>query len=685
MTAPWVVVTRRVAEALRWIPVVRLALLLGAVISVVYTAERAVWPVVPIRWAWWASPVACGLFLLVTWRSCRSGWVSAVERRRAALWIEEQGTAPPDFSLVTAVEMAPAAVSAALDRAATARVHGLSLSTALWRMRRTAWMGPAVLLGGSLLVRALPSVVRHVAERARDGTLPPRAAPSMPLGPWQVSVQPPVYAAQPVQELGDGSLVRALPGSTLRITGEGAPPAVGQGTPLVIATTAEGWRGLLVTSATPAALRLSRGGRTRQLLLEPVTDSTPRLRLDLPMRDTVLRQAEGQLRLEAEVRDDLGLADAAFDLLITSGEGERFTVKSVQMAAVRWRPSDAVRAYRLRAVLALGSLELGPGDVVHLRAVARDHQPDSVRRVGTSETRAFRIARAGEYDSVAVEAAAPLPVDSSRLSQRMLLRLTQALDLRQTRMARADVQREASRLARDQGKLRQQIGDLVFQRLSGESPAEHAHSVDDGHAHGVEVQGGRLTALLDEGNDAPVIAVNQPLLEAYNAMWDAGRALEIGDPHGAIPPMRRALVAIEKARAASRVYLRGTPPRVILDLARIRLVGRDTGRGAPRPSRAVIPNRGPTFDGRLVRAVRLAAAPASGRADPLAARDSLALLRLEALADAPAFAAAVDRLLAAMTRGGDVTAEVAAARRVLGIVDRTPVSIWSRMPGGDAR
>jgi len=685
VTAPWAVATRRAAEALRWIAPVRLVLLMGAVGSVLHTAERAAWPLVPIRWAWWVSLAACGLMMGIAWRSRRGRWRWPIESRRAALWIEEQGVAPPDFSLVTAVELDTATVSEGLDRAAAARLHGFSLSAALWRERRVAWMGPALLLGGSLLLGAASSPKAGAVVSGHDGATPVGLVPSMPLGAWQVVVQPPAYTGQSAQALGDVALVRALPGSVLRMSGEGLPPTVDGATDAPIEASAGGWLGRWVTAARPMALRLSRGGRTRQLLVEPLTDSTPRVRLILPARDTVLRVAEGQLRLEAEVADDLGLRDAAFDLLVTSGEGERFTVKPVRLAAVRWRSADAVRGYRMRTTLSVGALGLGPGDVVHLRAVGRDHQPDSVRQLGTSETRAFRIARAAEYDSVAVEAAAPLPVDSSRLSQRMLLRLTEKLDARQTRMGRSDVLRESGRLARDQGKLRQQIGDLVFQRLSGESPAEHAHAVGDGHDHGVDVQGGRLTALLDEGNDAPVIAVNQPLLEAYNAMWDAGRALEIGDPHGAIPAMRRALVAIEKARAASRVYLRGTPPRVILDLARIRLAGRDTGRSAPRPSRATEPLRAPEFDARLVRAVRLAVTPSVGSGDPQAARDSLAVLRLEAVADAPAFAAAVERLLGAMARGGDITAEVLTARRVLGIVERAPVSTWSRMPGGAGR
>ena len=41
--------------------------------------------------------------------------------------------------------------------------------------------------------------------------------------------------------------------------------------------------------------------------------------------------------------------------------------------------------------------------------------------------------------------------------------------------------------------------------------------------------------------------------------------------------------------------------------------------------------------------------------------------------------------LGAMARGGDITAEVLTARRVLGIVERAPVSTWSRMPGGAGR
>jgi hypothetical protein len=109
-----------------------------------------------------------------------------------------------------------------------------------------------------------------------------------------------------------------------------------------------------------------------------------------------------------------------------------------------------------------------------------DAHPSADREYGSSETRAFRMARIAEYDSVAVEPAPPPEVDKSLLSQRMLLLLTEKLDKAQRRLARPEVLRESQKLARDQARLRLAVGDVVFQRLSGESAAEHAHSAGDG-------------------------------------------------------------------------------------------------------------------------------------------------------------------------------------------------------------
>ena len=66
--------------------------------------------------------------------------------------------------------------------------------------------------------------------------------------------------------------------------------------------------------------------------------------------------------------------------------------------------------------------------------------------------------------------------------------------------------------------------------------------------------------------------------------------------------------------------------------------------------------------------------------DPTAARDSLAVLRIESVADAPAFAEALAALLEALSKSSsaDVTEPFLRARRVLGGVTRVPATTWSR-------
>jgi hypothetical protein len=269
------------------------------------------------------------------------------------------------------------------------------------------------------------------------------------------------------------------------------------------------------------------------------------------------------------------------------------------------------------------------------------------------------------------------------LSQRMLLMLTERLERKRPSLQRPALVSESQRLARDQAKLRQSIGNVVFQRLTGEEGGEHAHSVGDGHEHGVDVVDGKLALPgtrdadggLVEGDDSPVIAINRPLLEAYNAMWDAGRALELAEPRAAIPHMKIALAAIERARTASRLYLRGKPPVVIVDIAKVRLAGRDTGRTNVRSERAPLPARDAIRERRLLAAISLLPT------DATAARDSLAVLRLESVGDARVFADALSAALDALQAGRDLTPSLVHARRALGGVTRVPGGLWSRGGG----
>jgi hypothetical protein len=155
-------------------------------------------------------------------------------------------------------------------------------------------------------------------------------------------------------------------------------------------------------------------------------------------------------------------------------------------------------------------------------------------------------------------------------------------------------------------------------------------------------------------------------------MWDAGRALELADPAAAIPPMRLALEAIQRARAAERVYLRGRTRPVVVDLARVRLSGRDTGQASVRRPGTAIERLATTYDARLLRAAGLLEGNAS------VARDSLLTLRLDAIDGHPEFARALAVVLDALSSGRAPTDALVRARRTLAMPARSiGVSSWS--------
>jgi hypothetical protein len=156
-------------------------------------------------------------------------------------------------------------------------------------------------------------------------------------------------------------------------------------------------------------------------------------------------------------------------------------------------------------------------------------------------------------------------------------------------------------------------------------------------------------------------------------MWEAGRELEQGETGRALPPMRRALAAIQRARQAERIYLRGKPPAVVVDLARVRLTGKDHGAANTR-----LPRR-PMDPAAARRAERLAAAIELASRNPAAAIDSIVLLRVESLDAAPQLGAALSDALAAMRSGRDATASLARARRIAdgGVRDVGGVGAWS--------
>jgi len=604
--------------------------------------------------------------LHVLWRARRVREPGAV-----ALWLEERVPAL-DYALVTAAERSPSLPRIdALERAAAA-VEFVAPATGEVARRLATPIGIAA-ASLVLLLFLPPGIVSRVRSPAAGDALdhPVAAGAAVDrLVPIVARVSPPAYSGLPAQSLDDPSAIGGLVASAVTVEGrgsaEGLSARLGEAS-LAVTGSGARWSIRFAMPRHPVALRLADGARDRLVILEPLPDSAPVVGLLAPAKDAVFREPAGTVELSAEVRDDFGVADAWFEYIVSSGEGESFTFRSGVLGRVE---AHGAQSTALRATLHLEALALKPGDLVHLRAVARDRNDVAGPDTGVSETRTLRIARRGEYDSIAVEGAPPPDADKSVLSERMLILLTEDLQRRRPKLKHDVLVAEAGSIAREQAKLRKQVSKVIFARLGADAESEESQALDDSAPPKTPEEMLRAadaatnvgTSALDfEGDETPVVAVNRTLLEAYNAMWDAERELQIAEPAKALPFMRAALDAIQRARAAERMYLRGRPPVAIVDLDKVRLAGKrdDAGGGSRAPRLAV--------DSSAARRVRrLDGALALLRANPAAAVDSLLLLRVDAIAPDPAFAAALGIAIDSLRAGHDATAAIARARRAAG-------------------
>ena len=605
-----------------------------------------------------AISVGAGLgFAAVVYRRLRGPGFSI---STVSLWIEEHVPAL-EYRLVTAVEGGahPDLERSLVDvdwsgttRDATRKALGIPLVATLVAL---------LLLVASI---SLAPAVSRLANRIGSTTRVGAGAIGI-----TVEVTPPAYTRRRTESLQNPPVVRALVGSGIRLAVSGADSFdVSAGD--VVVPRGNVWR----VTAQPTALRVRAGEHSRVIAIDPVSDSAPAVLIREPVRDTVLPTPQGTFALGADIHDDIGLRRAAFEYIVSSGSGETFTFASGTIGDRRF---DGSATGAIDGRLSIAALNLKPGDFVHIRAVAFDWRDDTSAARGASETRTIRVARAGEFDSVAVDAAAPPEADKAVLSQRMLINLTEALVRRRSRLSRETFGGESRALGRDQSRLRKQVGDLVFARLGDDPSGEHFHG--DGHEHEGQQLRPALTPeellkaaenattaaagkVLDfEGDETPVVAINRPLLEAYNFMWEASRELNQAAPERALPSMYKALEAIQRARAAERLYLRSRPSRAVVDIDRVRLQGKEKGTPDAREPRTPATGVARAALARFARVVALSAT------DPGAAADSLLLLRIDLLgsinsAAADAAAQAADALRSGRN-AGDLLATV---RRSLG-------------------
>lgn len=456
----------------------------------------------------------------------------------------------------------------------------------------------------------------RAAAAGRTASVPPPA-----LGELRWTLRPPAYAGLPVvRGRGEEPLV-ALPGSRLELRshlsrrwdgvrvarpGAAALPTVRRDGEWVVSTViAAEERGLTVEAIAGGEV-VSR----RALAITVTPDAPPDVRLTEPRNDLVLATASGRITLAASAADDLGVAAMHLAWSRTRGSGETFEYVDGEWPLAGVRPGRQVVGTR---VIDLAALELQPGDVLHVRAVARDRNDVGGPGEGVSSTRTIRIARPDELDRVNTDIGFPIELpENPLLSQRMIVIRTERLRDRARALGPAEVRRQAAELAREQGRLREVVGEQVFTRATGgvqdpfadlsftetggaahahegEAPAPPARTPEEVAEEASEATGqGTLDEVAHRHDASPILDVNRTMQRLYDLMWASERELNQAAPAAALPHQYEALRLIQELRRTERRFPRGslTVDAVDVDAAR------GTGKledAAPTPRRPAPP------------------------------------------------------------------------------------------------
>ena len=594
----------------------------------------------------WHLRIAIAAGLIVSagllWRARH---VSSINR--VALWIEEK---IPDlqYSLVTAIEHDRTPFTQGIESAVSGQDVGRMTRGALLRTVGPA-IGAAAFSGLLLYVSPSPAFGGGRFFPRLTGSLTGSAAPEgSRLEDLRVQVTPPAYAGERSSTLDDPASVAALVGSRITVRGEGDPSGItgrAGAAAIGISGSPGEWSATLAMPAKPAALTFRDRDFERIIVLEPRTDNPPRVVLTSPERDSTLRVPRLVLNLNATATDDVGLNGGYFEYLITTGSGELFSARTVTTPIVRFGGN---RRGSLAATLDLASLKLNQGDVVSIRAITQDVNTLTGPGLATSDTRTYRIARADEYDSVSIEAAGPTPVDSSAMSQRMLILMTEQLVRDQKKLSRPELVKRSTEIGDLEDRIRKRVNEILFDQEGG--GGAHGHEPEPGEP---EIPGEH------EHSDEAVPVGSSDLLEAYNALWEAVRSLQIAEPAPALPPMRVALKALDRARLANRLYLRGLPPKVIVDLARVRMTGKEKGSPNIRTPRTPADSARVRLERRFSDAIELI------QTKPADAIRAFTMLQVDGLSEYPSFASAVGEAVDAFRKGRDATMPLLRARRAL--------------------
>ncbi|HWZ59064.1 MAG TPA: hypothetical protein VNW46_08830 [Gemmatimonadaceae bacterium] len=592
---------------------------------------------------WAPGAIGCGVAAAAAalWRGRH-----ARSTQRVALWIEEHAPAL-QYALVTAVDPRYAGDDGGARTEAAERALAEARVDTLVRRGVVRAAGPALLALGVALVLTVLVPAGVLRARLGGASLGGSAVAGNRLTPLRARVTPPAYTRWPAREIAEPSTIAALVGSQIvlegRHDGVGVRVTVGDDSARVVSRDGR-WQVAFSMPATPGAMRLGDRQYARLIVLQPVADAPPTVVLTAPVRDTTIREpATGVLTLAAEGMDDIGLAEGYFEYLITSGEEDAGGVQGREGRVGRVA-FDNTKTGTMRASLQLDALGLKGGDLLSVRAVVFDGNTVNGPGKGVSETRTIRVATKQEYDSLAVNAAPPQGVDSAYMSQLMIVLATKAL-IKREHIKRPPLSRDtlvyiSTRLGNKEHTLGQKIATILY---GGGEGSEGGEVIPDWER-----------ALLDT---------------AAQALVDAETDLDIAQPDTALGPELVALRALDKARKAKRLYLRGAPPAIVVNIGRVRMTGTEKPDAGPRTSGTVPDTLRANMASRFAAAVRWLRAP-RGSIAWTAGVDSLTMLRVTALprvgttGNLP-LAEALNDAVVALNAGADATPALVRARRVI--------------------
>lgn len=481
-----------------------------------------------------ASTAALLVVVLVLWRT--AGQRSRSEAARA---IE---TACPDLRnvLVTAEEFerhprraAPAIAARVFDEAdrGTSRVRAPEVVPL-----RAAGLGVAAAV---MIVLAIAWIPAWRAAGSPGPLAPSSEDVSAPLasGSVRFSVVPPAYSELPTITLTDPERIVVLEGSRVRVeTSAGERARFGEDLVDEIVARASGY------------FAIEQDGGARKLVPLAVTpDRAPAVRVDAPGKDMLLPDGSRTIPVTITASDDLALSALELRFTKVSGSGEQFEFVEGSLPVDLARTSS--REWRGEGRLALPSMDLGPGDSIVYRAVARDRRPGDAG-LASSDTYMLEIAGPGQVALEGVEM--PPELERYAMSQQMIVLKLERLRAKEAGLTREALTEEAASIAAEQRTVRANFIFLLGGHVEDEfEEAEHSH----------EIQEGRLENTARKDINA-----------AISQMTRVGEGLAALNVAAALPPARAAVESLQRAFGRSRYLLRSLASRSRLDPSR-RLTG----------------------------------------------------------------------------------------------------------------